>query len=72
MKVRTLVESLLFGEQSEKFSAWTVFEGEVEFGVSLEGRVNPNEKGVIDLGENVSFHHDLLDLVLLLYVFLLH
>lgn len=38
----------------------------------LEGRVDLDEEGVVDLCEDVSFHHNSFDLVLLFDVFLLH
>jgi len=34
--------------------------------------VYPDEEGMINLCENIPFHHDAFDLVLLLDVFLLH
>lgn len=70
--LRALGESLLLREEAKEFSAGTVLKSEVELGVGLEGGLDANEEGMVNLCKDISFHHDLLDLVVLLNIFLLH
>ena len=67
-----LIEPFFFGEQSEELPARAILEHKEDLLLILEGGVYPYEERVVDLGEDVSFHHDSLDLVLLLDVLLLH
>lgn len=67
-----LTESFFLGEEAEELPTRTILKHKEDLLLILESRVYPDQKRMVDLGEDVSFHHDPLDLVLLLDVFLLH
>lgn len=67
-----LIESFFLGEEAEELTARAILQHKEDLLLILEGRVYPNQKRMVDLGQDVSFHHHSLDLVLLLDVFLLH
>jgi hypothetical protein len=67
-----LTQAFPLGEQSEKFPTLAVLKHEEDLFLILEGGVDLDEEGVIDLGKDVPLHHHALHLVLLLDVLLLH
>ncbi len=67
-----LIEAFLLGEESKEFPALAILENEEYLLLILEGGMDLDEEGVIDLSQDVPFHHHALHLVLLLDVLLLH
>lgn len=67
-----LIEPFFLGEEAEELTSRAILEHKEYLLLILEGRVDPNQKRMVDLGQDVSFHHHSLDLVLFLDVFLFH
>ena len=67
-----LTEPFFLGKQAEELPSRAILKHKEDLLLILEGRMYPYEKRMLNLGQDVSFHHDSLDLVLLLDVLLLH
>ena len=67
-----LAQPFSFGKQTEQFSSLAVLKHKENLFFVLEGRVDLDQKRMIDLCQDLTLHHDPFHLVLLLDVFFLH